>query len=119
MCKTVIRLATELSIKPVTIVLIAVLTAGCQSTYLVRGEGGTPCATAVRQMQQSEQARHVYGAWLSGYLTRYNYERDSKLSRDFKSETLVDAAIQYCNGKPLDDFSQAAEEVVKELQKKN
>ena len=119
MCKTVIRLATGLPIKLVTTVLTAVLAAGCQSTYLVRGEGGTPCATAVRQMQQSEQARNIYGAWLSGYLTRYNYERDSKLSRDFKSETLVDAAIQYCSGKPLDDFSQAAEAVTKELQKKN
>ena len=119
MCRTVIRRSTELPIRLAAAVLTVVLAAGCQSTYLVRGEGGTPCATAVRQMQQSEQARNVYGAWLSGYLTRYNYERDSKLSRDFQSETLVDAAIQYCSGKPLDDFSQAAEAVIKELQKKN
>lgn len=119
MCKTVIRVATELPIKLVIVFVGAALAVGCQSTYLVRGEGGTPCATAVRQMQQNEQARVIYGAWLSGYLTRYNYERDSKLSQDFKAETLVDAAIQYCSGKPLDDFSQAAEAVIKELQKKN
>ena len=119
MFETVSRLANELPIKLVIAFVCAALAVGCQSTYLVRGEGGTPCATAVRQMQQNEQARVIYGAWLSGYLTRYNYERDSKLSQDFMAETLVDAAIQYCNDKPLDDFSQAAETVVKELRKKN
>ena len=102
-----------------TLVLIALLTAGCTSTYLVRGEGGTACATVKRQVQDNEQARVVYGAWLAGYVTRYNYERDTKLSKDYSSDTLMDAALEYCSGKPLDDFSQAAEATIAELRRKN
>lgn len=97
---------------------MALFAAGCTSSYLVRGEGGAPCATVVRQVQSSNQARMQYSAWLSGYVTRYNYERDAKLSRDFESGTLIDAAVQYCQGKPLDDFSEAAEAVIAELKKK-
>ena len=92
---------------------------GCSSTYLVRGEGGTACATVKRHVQENAQARVVYGAWLAGYVTRYNYERDTKLSKDYSSDTLMDAALEYCSGKPLDDFSQAAESVVNELRRKN
>lgn len=105
--------------KLLAIVLLALLVAGCTSTYLVRGEGGTACATVKRQVQESEQARVVYGAWLAGYVTRYNYERDTKLSKNYTSDTLVDAALEYCSGKPLDDFSQAAEAVIAELRRKN
>lgn len=102
-----------------TITLCALLLTGCTSTYLVRGEGGTACATVKRQVQENEQARVVYGAWLAGYVTRYNYERDTKLSKDYTSDTLMDAAMEYCSGKPLDDFSQAAEAVIAELRRKN
>lgn len=31
----------------------------------------------------------------------------------------MDAALEYCGGKPLDDFSQAAEAVIAELRRKN
>lgn len=92
---------------------------GCTSTYLITGEGGTPCATVVQQIESSEQARTIYGAWLSGYVTRFNYERDSKLGRQFSSSTLVNAAIQHCKSKPLDDFAQAAESIIKELRRKD
>lgn len=91
---------------------------GCTSTYLITGEGGTPCATAVQQIESSQQARVIYGAWLSGYVTRYNYERESKLGREFDPNVLVEAAVQYCKSKPLDDFAQAAEAVVRELKRK-
>ena len=97
----------------------SLIAAGCSSTYLVRGEGGTACATVKRQVEQNEQAGIVYGAWLAGYVTRYNYERETKLSKDYSSETLMDAALEYCGGKPLDDFSQAAESVITELRRKN
>lgn len=104
--------------KAAVYILLAAVLAGCTSTYLVRGEGGTPCATVARQVQSSNQARLQYSAWLSGYLTRYNYERDTKLSQNFEAGTLIDAAVQYCQGKPLDDFAEAAEAVIKELRKK-
>lgn len=107
------------NVKLLATILLAVSIAGCTSTYLVRGEGGTACATVKRQVQESEQARIVYGAWLAGYVTRYNYERDTKLSKDYTSDTLMDAALEYCSGKPLDDFSQAAEAVIGELRRKN
>ena len=99
--------------------LLTLSLAGCSSTYLVKGEGGTACATVKRQIQESDQARIVYGAWLSGYVTRHNYERESKLGDDYSSDTLIDAAMEYCSSKPLDDFSQAAEAVVDELRRKN
>jgi hypothetical protein len=102
-----------------TIVLTTLMLAGCTSTYLVRGEGGTACATVKRQVLENEQARVAYGAWLAGYVTRYNYERDTKLSKDYSSDTLMDAALEYCSGKPLDDFSQAAEAMIAELRRKN
>jgi len=102
-----------------TLVLIVLLSSGCTSTYLVRGEGGTACATVKRHVQENKQARVVYGAWLAGYVTRYNYERDTKLSKDYSSDTLMDAALEYCSGKPLDDFSQAAEAMIAELRRKN
>ena len=102
-----------------TILLAALLLAGCTSTYLIRGEGGTACATVKRQVQENEQARVVYGAWLAGYVTRYNYERDTKLSKNYTSDTLMDAALEHCSGKPLDDFSQAAEALIAELRRKN
>ena len=99
--------------------LLALLATGCSSTYLVKGEGGTACATVKRHIQESDQARVVYGAWLSGYVTRYNYERESLLGNEYSSDTLIDAAMEYCSSKPLDDFSQAAEAVVDELRRKN
>lgn len=101
------------------LLVVTLVLSGCSSTYLVRGEGGTACATVRRQVQENEQARVVYGAWLAGYVTRYNYERDTKLSKDYSSDTLMDAALEYCSGKPLDDFSQAAEAMVEELRRKN
>lgn len=104
--------------KTIVTALSAMLLAGCTSTYLVRGEGGVTCADVLKQIENDRNARVVYGAWLTGYVTRYNYERDSKLSRDFKSDTLVEAAMVYCKGKPLDDFSEAAELVIKELARK-
>ena len=103
----------------ITLVAVMLLAAGCTSTYLIRGEGGTACATVNRQVSSSDQARAVYSAWLAGYLTRYNYERDAKLSQDFTADSLMDAAVQHCNAKPLDDFSLAAESVIKELRRKN
>ena len=119
------RLSCEMTIfrsahvKTIALIILVASVTGCSSTYLVRGEGGTACATVKRQVQQSEQARVVYGAWLAGYVTRYNYERDTKLSKDYTSDTLMDAALQHCSGKPLDDFSQAAEAVISELRRKN
>jgi hypothetical protein len=109
----------KVHMKIIVFTVLAALITGCSSTYLVRGEGGTACATVKRQVQDSEQARIVYGAWLAGYVTRYNYERDTKLSKDYQSDTLMDAALEYCSGKPLDDFSQAAEAVITELRRKN
>lgn len=103
----------------ISVLLLTALFTGCTSTYLIRGEGGTTCATVNKQVQSSDQARAVYTAWLAGYLTRYNYERDAKLSEDFSADTLMDAATQYCSGKPLDDFSQATESVIRELERKN
>lgn len=105
--------------KTMVLAALSLFIAGCSSTYLVRGEGGTACATVKRQVQQNEQARIVYGAWLAGYVTRYNYERETKLSKNYSSDTLMDAALEYCGGKPLDDFSQAAEAVIAELRRKN
>ncbi len=105
--------------KTMVLMSLSLFIAGCSSTYLVRGEGGTACATVKRQVQQNEQARIVYGAWLAGYVTRYNYERETKLSKNYSSDTLMDAALEYCGGRPLDDFSQAAESVIAELRRKN
>ena len=97
---------------------MVILLSGCGSTYLIRGEGGTACTTVLQQVQGSQQARSVYRGWLAGYLTRYNFERESKLGREFNVDTLLSTALQHCQQKPLDDFSTAAEQVVKQLKKK-
>lgn len=102
-----------------TAVLVFAGVAGCTSTYLIRGAGATTCATVVRNMNESGQYRHVYNAWLSGYLTRYNYEHDEKLGSGFDDQALIDTALQYCGQNPLDDFEKAAEYVVSQLENKS
>jgi hypothetical protein len=92
---------------------------GCTSTYLIRGAGATTCATVVRNMNESGQYRHVYDAWLSGYLTRYNYEHDRKLGSGFDDRSLIDTALQYCGQNPLDNFDKAAEYIIQQLEAKS
>ena len=91
---------------------------GCTSTYLIRGQGGESCSTVRQKVQTNAQYRNFYDAWLLGYLTRYNYEHETKLGQGFKTEAMLDAALQYCAQKPLDDFDQAAASVIEELLKK-
>lgn len=98
----------------VAVLVVAGITA-CTSTYLIRGAGGTTCATVVRNMNESGQYRHVYNAWLSGYLTRYNYDHDRKLGSGFDDQALIDTALQYCGQNPLDNFDKAAEHVIQQL----
>ncbi len=102
---------------PLTVLVVAFVS-GCTSTYLIRGEGGTPCAKVNEQVRGNAGYRNAYSAWLSGYLTRYNYERDTKLGQDYDRETLLMTAMQHCEKNPLDDFSHAAETLVKELEKR-
>ncbi len=92
---------------------------GCTTTYLIRGAGGTTCATVVRDINQSSQYRPVYNAWLSGYLTRYNYEHDRKLGSGFDDQALIDTALQYCGQNPLDNFDQAADYIIQQLLEKS
>ncbi len=99
-------------------VLVAAGISGCTSTYLIRGAGGTTCASVVRNLNENAQHRHVYNAWLSGYLTRYNYEHDRKLGSGFHDQALIDTALQYCNQNPLDNFDKAAEYVIEQLKAK-
>ncbi len=99
----------------VVAVLVAAGMAACTSTYLIRGAGGTTCSTVVRKISESNQYRHVYNAWLSGYLTRYNYEHDRKLGSGFDDQALIDTALQHCRQNPLDNFDKAAEYVIQQL----
>ena len=98
--------------------LIIPLLAACTSQYLIRGQGGTSCATVVEQVRSQEQYRGYYGAWLLGYLTHYNYQHERKLGKGYDNNTLLDTALHYCGQNPLADFSDAAQAVVKELQKR-
>ncbi len=100
-------------------VLVVAGITGCASTYLIRGAGGTTCATVVRNMNESGQYRHVYNAWLSGYLTRYNYEHNRQLGSGFDDQALIDTALQYCGQNPLDDFSKAADYIIQQLEAKS
>ncbi len=100
------------------LMLLAAGLYGCTSTYLIRGEGGENCSTVREKVQSNAQYRNFYSAWLLGYLTRYNYERDTQLGKGFTSQALLDTALQYCVQKPLDDFDQAAANVIDELRKK-
>lgn len=109
---------TKTLLTAVAVLMVVGLT-GCTSTYLIRGAGGTTCATVVRNMNADSQYRHVYNAWLSGYLTRYNYEHDRKLGRGFDDQTLIDTALIYCGKNPLDNFDQAAEYIIQELETKS
>lgn len=93
--------------------------AGCTSTYLIRGAGGVTCATAVRNMNENGQYRQVYNAWLSGYLTRYNYEHNKKLGSGFDDQALVDTALQYCGQNPLDNFDKAGDYIIQQLEAKS
>ncbi len=102
----------------VAVLLVAGIT-GCTSTYLIRGAGGTTCATVVRNMNANAEYRHVYNAWLSGYLTRYNFEHDRKLGSGFDDQALIDTALQYCGQNPLDNFDKAAEYIIQQLQAKS
>ncbi len=108
---------TKTLLKSVLVLLITGAT-GCTTTYLIRGAGGTTCATVVRNINESHQYRPIYNAWLSGYLTRYNYEHDRKLSSGFDDQALIDTALQYCGQNPLDDFDKAADYIIQQLEKK-
>ncbi len=99
--------------------LVAVGTTACTSTYLIRGAGGTTCATVVRNLNESGQYRNVYNAWLSGYLTRYNYDRERKLGSGFEDQALIDTALIYCRQNPLANFDKAAEYVIQQLETKS
>ena len=102
----------------VAVLFIAGIT-GCTTTYLIRGAGGTTCSTVVRKLNENDQYRHVYNAWLSGYLTRYNYERDRKLGSGFDDQALIDTALQYCRENPLDNFDKAADYIIQQLETKS
>lgn len=91
---------------------------GCTSTYLIRGEGGESCSTVREKVQSDPQYRSFYNAWLLGYITRYNYDHETKLGRGYKNKALVDTALQYCREHPLDDFDQAALHVTEQLRQK-
>ena len=91
--------------------------AGCGSTYMIRGQGGISCANVVEQVRENAQYRNLYAAWLMGYLTRYNFDREKQLGRGFDDATLINTALQYCGANPLNDFDRAAAHVVKELDK--
>ena len=105
-------------LKTLMTVMAAVAVAGCGSTYMIRGAGGTSCVTVVEQVRENAQYRNLYAAWLLGYLTRYNFDNETQLGRGFDDQTLVSTALQYCGANPLDDFDRAAEHVVNELAKK-
>lgn len=97
--------------------LVVLLLSSCTTTYLIRGEGGTSCATVVERLRSQPEYRGLYEAWLLGYLTHYNYQNQKKLGSGFDNATLLSTATQYCEKNPLHDFSTAAEGVIKELEK--
>ncbi len=95
--------------------LLSLTFTGCTSTYLIRGEGGETCSTVREKVQTNVQYKNFYNAWLLGYLTRYNYEHETQLGEGFKNQALLDTALQYCTNNPLDDFDQAAANVIEKL----
>ena len=98
--------------------IFAASMSGCTSTYLIRGEGGTTCASVNRKINEDSQYRVIYNAWLLGYLTRYNYEHERKLGKGYEDRALIDTALQYCGQNPLDNFDKAAEYVIEQLDKR-
>ena len=98
--------------------IVVTIMSGCTSTYLIRGEGGTTCASVNRKINADGQYRVIYNAWLLGYLTRYNYEHEKKLSKGYEDQALIDTALQYCGQNPLDNFDKAAEYVIAQLNKR-
>ena len=51
------------------------LLSSCTTTYLIRGEGGTSCATVVERLRTQPEYRSLYEAWLLGYLTHFMPDR--------------------------------------------
>lgn len=101
----------------VSAAVAALMLSSCSTSYLIRGEGGTSCATVVERLRAQPEYRGLYEAWLLGYLTHYNYQNQKKLGSGFDNATLLSTATQYCEKNPLHDFSIAAEAVIKELEK--
>ena len=98
--------------------LSLLLLTSCTSTYLMKGAGGTSCATVLDKLAKEPGARGWYVSWLQGYVTRYNYQYNTKLGEGVEGETLLKVATNHCEANPLDEFPLAAESVISELRKR-
>lgn len=98
--------------------LSLLLLTSCTPTYLMKGVGGTSCATVLSKIEKEPRIKGGYIAWLQGYLTRYNYQYNTELGEGVDGETLLKVATNYCDANPLDEFPLAAESLIGELKKR-
>ena len=108
--------------KLILIIALALVSTGAWG-YLNMGYGTYGCGKYVAAKQNNSQAHYRQIAWVQGFITGGNAERERNGGNFNIGESLDSASIalwigNYCRANPLEELTNAADALVEELQNK-
>ena len=108
--------------KVILIVALALVSTGAWG-YKVFGEGADYCAEYLAKKQENSVAHYKQIGWVQGFISGGNVERgrnggNGSIGEGLDPNSLALWIENYCLANPLNDLSDAADALVKELKAK-
>ena len=110
--------------KLISILVLALVSTTAWGDWTVKGEGNFSCPEYVSEKQINGKKLYSSISWVQGFVSGVNYQRaleegaDSYIGQDFPAASMVTWLENHCRSNPQDYLSDAAEALVKEVQKK-